>query len=672
MGRPLVGPASRRAVRSRRWWIIQDPKVVADSSGHSTVASRWRGRLRLASVRQADVVGAMRDIAAAVVIAVLTWPVAKTGPSLAIDPSWIVGLHLAARQGLHFGDQILFTYGPLGFLGYPQPYLAWTSAAALLFVGTVHLVACLGLFRLARQAVGGPAAWVLVLVTAFTFPWIAGWTTLGVIVFLASAAAVARRDQRPTGLAFAAALGAMVGFALVGKLNIGFVSLVIAGIGVGATAREPRRSLPTFGAAAAVVFLSLWIGSGQLLPTLVEYLRGALEVSVGYGQSMGQIDPQASWAAAIAGLATAILAGLVWVRASELRRRDRLILWLLCAMMGAATFKAGFTRLGVGMTIYVVTLFATWPVLVLRKASPIAAGIPVAGMLAMVLALNALPIGALIDPATRVQALLDETNTALFGRTTAANANAKALRTLSGLPPEATNLLAGQTVDIHPWQTAIAYAYPEFLWRPEPVFQDYSAYTPFLDQENADFLAGTTAPDRILWITGPDSPLSIDGRSLWFDSPMAKIQMVCRYVPVASSTNWQVLGRVTNRCGSPIVAGSTTATAGVPIAVPSSLPPGILTIRISGMGKDPVSQLVSLAYRSPAWWLTEGSSVYRVPLGINGEPAILAATVDVGYTGALALTSPPATVTITPDPGAPGQGSPLTVVFEVIPVITTN
>ncbi len=172
----------------------------------------------------------------------------------------------------------------------------------------------------------------------------------------------------------------------------------------------------------------------------------------------------------------------------------------------------------------------------------------------------------------------------------------------------------------------------------------------------------------MLWLTSPETGLSIDGRSVWFDSPMAKIEMVCRYLPLSTGPTWQVLGRVANRCGSPIVVGSATGEAGEAVQVPRGLPPGILTVRISGMGKDLLSQLVTLAFRAPPWWLTAGSVTYRVPLGINGEPTILAATTETGYSGALSLPAPPGTVTIGPDPGAPGDRSQLSFLFEVIPL----
>ncbi len=640
---------------------------MSQSSGLAVRANSRASHL-VAWLRRSGTRVGVWELAVGVTIGLATWPVAASAPSIGLDPSWIVGLHLAARDGLSFGSDILFTFGPLGFLAFPQPYLAWTSGLAFVFVGVVHIATCAWLFHLARQAMGTAAAIVLVAATAFTFQWIAGWLQYGALIFLASATAVLRRRDRPTGAWFAAALGMAVGLGGLGKLNIAVVGLVIAGIGILASARDPRRSALVFGVAALAAFVTLWVASGQDVGDLPEYARGAIEVYVGHGQSMGQVDPQLSWAAGVTGVATLLLAGLVWLRSSDLAGRDRLVLWLLFAVMVFAGFKGGFIRQGFGLVIYVVGLLALWPVVIPRSLPRVMVAMPVVGTLGIVLALGTLPITSLVDPLGRLQSFALEARTVLFERSQAATANASALRGQYGLPPEAITLLEGQTVDIQPWEAAVAYAYPEVRWRPQPVFQAYAAYTPFLDRQNADLLAGENAPDRILWLTAPETPLSIDGRSLWFDSPMAKIQMICRYVPLATEAGWQVLGRVANRCGPPIAVGSVTSEAAAVVDVPHGLPPGILTVQISGMGRDLVSQLVTLAYRAPPWWMTVGDDVYRIPLGINGAPTIVATNTDIGYGEGLTLPQRPDTLTIGPDPGAPGERSPLTLVFEIIPV----
>ena len=51
--------------------------------------------------------------------AVFTLPAMVSVPETGIDPSWELGLHLARDQGLIVGKDIVFNYGPWGFLNVP-------------------------------------------------------------------------------------------------------------------------------------------------------------------------------------------------------------------------------------------------------------------------------------------------------------------------------------------------------------------------------------------------------------------------------------------------------------------------------------------------------------------------------------------------------------------------
>jgi hypothetical protein len=629
--------------------------------------SGWRGRvgsqvLRLRSSRY------VLDGAVGVAIGVLTWPAASTAASTGIDPSWIVGLHIAAREHLHFGSDIAFTFGPLGFLGYPQPYLGWTSVLALAFVGAVHFAICATMFHLARQATSRPFAFVLVFGVSFAFPWLVGWPLYGTLIFIAAAAAVLRRAEQPTGPLFAVAMGAAVGFAGLGKLNIAAVSFGIAGLAVLSTGRNWRLSIISFGASVVSVFIGLWLLMGQSLTDLPSYFRSAVEISTGYSESMGMIDPNVHWVVGVAGLAVAILGGMVWHRAADVPRRDRLVLWILFGIIVFASYKAGFTRAGTGMAIFLATLLTLWPVVSQRATSWVTAYLPVAGMLAAFIAVLAMPVTSLMAPVARVKSLRTEISTVLTGRADAAAQTAAALRAQYSLPPEALSLLDGRTVDIEPWESAVAYAYPEIKWRPQPVFQAYSAYTPYLDQMNANFLAGNSAPDRILWLSPTGTALSIDWRNFWFDGPGAKVEMLCRYIPLAATPNWQVLGRVADRCGAPVTIATIATTAGQLVQVPANLPPGILTVRASGVARDLLTRLQTLAYETPPWYVIQDQNKGRLPPGTASDPLVLGATTDVGYADALALEATPESIIVGPDAGAVGFGSPLTLEFQVIPL----
>jgi hypothetical protein len=140
--------------------------------------------------------------------------------------------------------------------------------------------------------------------------------------------------ERPTGPAFALAIGVAVGFAGLGKINVAIVGLVIATIGVAGTARRPLRSLVLFGVAAVTTFLFMWLAAGQRLADLPAYIQAAIDLSVGYSQSMGGADPQTEWTSGVALLVTLILVALFWRRTSTVARRDLVI---LCPHHGGAS-----------------------------------------------------------------------------------------------------------------------------------------------------------------------------------------------------------------------------------------------------------------------------------------------------------------------------------------------
>lgn len=604
------------------------------------------------------------------VIGLCTWPIGSLQPyAIGLDPSWVVALHLAARSGLAYGSDIVFTYGPLGFLGYPQPYLAWTSALALAFTGGVHLAACIGMFHLARQATGAPIAAVLVGASALVLAPIDGWHLFGVLLFVAAVAAVLRRQDRPTGILFAVGLGIAIGVAGLGKLNVAVVAGVIAGVAVVASGRAWPRSLAAFTASAAAAFLLLWLALSQDLAQLLDYARGGLEVALGYSRAMALGDPRSDWESGVVLLVTLIVVGLVWHRSRDLSGRERLCVALLFTVMLFGEAKADFVRDRFGD--YLATLLVVWPLVIPATRSLVSAGTPVAAMLAALLAVGPTPLAALIDPMGHVGAAAQQAVTVLTDRSQTAATTEAWFRSQYQLPPAALALLAGHAVQIEPWDAAVAYAYPEIQWHPLPVFQAYDAYTPYLDALDAASLAKDDGPDRMLWLTPDDAPLSIDGRSVWFDSPAAKIQMLCRYTVLASAPSWQVLGRTADRCGPPITVETITTTAGTTVPIPSFLPPGIVTLRVLGAADDLRSQLVSWLYRTPAWWLTSGSARSRLVIGTADEPNVIGAEPGGGFAGPLRLDPPQLTVAVGPDPGATGVGSPITLVFQVIPVMTS-
>jgi hypothetical protein len=105
--------------------------------------------------------------------------------------------------------------------------------------------------------------------------------------------------------------------------------------------------------------------------------------------------------------------------------------------------------------------------------------------------------------------------------------------------------------------------------------QSYTAYTPALDDVNAEALKSENAPTLILrqWI-------AIDGRNPAWESPAANFQFLCHYQQVRADGDWYLYERVPNRCGTTKHLASTNARFGRPVNVPTRPAGSMITMRI--------------------------------------------------------------------------------------------
>src|ERR1700744_1019189 len=79
------------------------------------------------------------------IVALLGWRVGMNPPGVGLDASWNAGLAMAAHDGLHWGVDVVWTYGPLGFL---QTQLVWftdQTVLTFLYQGLLHVIFCVAL-----------------------------------------------------------------------------------------------------------------------------------------------------------------------------------------------------------------------------------------------------------------------------------------------------------------------------------------------------------------------------------------------------------------------------------------------------------------------------------------------------------------------------------------------
>ncbi|HET7720375.1 MAG TPA: hypothetical protein VFK43_10440, partial [Acidimicrobiales bacterium] len=347
-----------------------------------------------------------------------------------------------------------------------------------------------------------------------------------------------------------------------------------------------------------------WLGTGNGLADLLDFFDRSWEVASGYSEAMTVETGSRVIFYPVAAVVMAIVVGLAWRTSRQWPGFRRVGLAVAGGMWLFAAFKLGFVRHDSHDVEFFGEVLLVGAVLAGSVAVPAARrwnAVPVAAIAAFVTAhLMASGVHALagVNPVAEL-ARAGEDVSVLASPAERGRAVHRARTNLRSryyhLTPSIVSVLRGHTIHIRPWETGIAWAYPEFRWRPVPVFQEYSAYTSDLDDIDAAFLRSPDAPERIL-----TQPLAIDIRNPDWESPAAMVAIVCHYRELLADHPWQVLGRVANRCGRERSLGVVKAQVGETVSVPDSGNRNELVIaRINGLDYSMLYGLRSTLWRAP-------------------------------------------------------------------------
>jgi hypothetical protein len=548
-----------------------------------------------------------------------------------LDPSWQAGLAIAFTRHLQWGPQLDFTYGPYGFAGFLEPFYRSTALIAVCFVFAVTwLVAYLvvaGLRDYWGLAVAFVVTWAVVWLSwaegrPDDFVCLAG---LGLSLYLLDARTPAARAN------LAALLGALTGFAVLVKLNSGLIVaglLFLALLGTGGPWRDRLRVGAVAVAALVAAFVVAWVSAAQSFGNLGSFARASLSLMVGYGGAMAEDVRRSSivWlAVGILVVAGAVFAAALWPRAPM----KRLVAAMMLGGWGWAEVKEGFVSGNHYPLFFRVVLVAVALAALAHPPRAIHAG---ALALAASITLVATPVPRL-HPVASVRSfgasLADIAQGSRFVRLTA-RARSGLLKD-EPLPPSVLALVRGHTVAIEPWEDMVAWADPGLRWDPEPVVQSYSVFTPYLDHKDAAFLSSSRAPQRILYW-----PLrtGFDFRDPVMDPPSATEAVYCHYTQLALASPWQVLERVSDRCGRDVPVRQTDVRFGQPVEVPSF--PGKIVVASFTLSAPLLSRVEAGILKPPdtyliVWEARGRPMTYRFVTGTAADDHILSVPASLGY-----------------------------------------
>lgn len=562
--------------------------------------------------------------------ALLAWHIGMNAAGIGLDASWNAGLTMAVHQGLQFGREIVFSYGPLGFLQSPFVYYSGLGLVAFLFTAALYVCFCIALVRALARVLPLAVAALLGFLVVGALPLIEQPPLLAVLA--AMAMLERERSQRAVDAFLLAGASYAAVEALV-KLSTGPIIaavFLVALIGM----RAGRLRIAAFLVLLAAEIVVLWLLCGQSLGAIPDFLANTKQIVSGYSSAMVSESDVAQWkvivASAAAALTTVALVVACWF-GSFRDRRARIAGAVLSGLVAFTIFKEGVVRTDAGhLSLFFSSAAVIWIAIPWsRRLWPVLVG----GALAIALAgapVRPEAVTAHLHVVENVRDAWEQARNVLSParRQALVEAGRSGLQATYDLDPQAQAALQGHSVSIEPWEAGAAWAYG-YEWDPLPVFQNYSAYTAKLDLLNAEAVESPDGPERILrenpLAVFPEFPTEdVDDRFPSWDPPQQARAVLCNFMPLHEDERWQVLGRVPDRCGRPRPAGSAEADEGEAVRVPAPHRGEAIFVRIRGAGVGGAEKLAAAFFHARVRRLTvNGGHSYRLIPETAGDGLLL-------------------------------------------------
>jgi hypothetical protein len=587
-------------------------------------------------------------------VALLGWKVSMNPPSVGLDSSWNGGLAIAVHEGLQWGSDIVFTYGPLGFMNGQGLWYTDLGVLAFLYLASLYVAFCVTLVWALRRLVPALPALVIAFLIVAVLPLVE--QAIVVALLLSMRALEGERRERTiyallAGGATFAAIEMLIKFSA-GPVIAAFFLIALIGL------RARWWQLLAYLTLLAAEVLALWLLAGQSLGAIPDFLRNTYEVISGFSAAMVTTTDVPPWQVTVATIAAAgVAVGLVAASTQGAYRdaRARLCGIALMALAAFTVFKEGVVRTDAGhLSLFFSTACILWiavPWACHRRYWMLAGLIAIAGV-----GWPVRPTGQTnnLDVVANVRLAVDQARNLASAarREELIEAGRASMEAIYRLEPRTLAALRGHRVAIEPWEIGVAWAYG-LDWQPLPVFQNYSAYTARLDRINSEALVSPGGPERILrenvGLVYPEFPTrGIDGRFPGWDPPRQARTALCNFAVVQASERWQVLARTPYRCGPSRPLGATEADPGEAVPVPAPAPDEVVWARVEGVEVSGLERVLAfVAHARTRHAIVNGERSYRLIPGTAADGLMLRSSNGIGGKGAFAQVPQARTIAVT-------------------------
>lgn len=468
------------------------------------------------------------------------------GIKLGLDPSWEYAISYTSWEKLTYGKDIIFTYGPLGYLihGAVINDNFWSITLFRCFIHLVFFsIAIREIIKLFKKR-----EWVILLIfslgiLAFYFlpkSTIATSTDYAILfIFLLILPYEKLLRKKYQVILYSMLLGGIAGFSLMTKFSLGIATLgagiLYFGGNIIGNFKDRKNlinniyklsifSITTFW--SATIFLD---GLSKDHASIIEYLKNSWAISSGYSSAMSIVGPRFPL---IYALLEIILFFIVLIQIAK-NKPNSIGYNLSLAFVTWITFKHGFIRDELNHTIVFIKFIPLLVYLGLKNEFDLGKKTFWVKILKYFILLVLINVFILFETnffpynTEYVKSLSNfPTNLSyIFNlnqyQKDILESNQKTLSQMK-LPTEVLNSLKNKKVDIIPWEISLIPA-NNLNWQPRPIFQSYSAYTSSLDKINSESLL-KNRPDNIFYNFS-----AIDGRHPFFDEPETFVNVFCNY-----------------------------------------------------------------------------------------------------------------------------------------------
>ena len=559
--------------------------------------------------------GRLASVIACVLTVLMITPLAPAMPFPGLDGSWSYAMNIATAEHLRFGKDIVFTFGPLASI-YTRVYSPATDWMMLLGSALIAVALFAGFFAVASAR---KRVFLLILPVVISLAW--GRDAVFMLVPVLIPFVLHRGVQR--GRAYTAALCLLASASAILPLvkgNFGLLLGLAVLVSVIMCWRVQRRSVLLIIAVAGISLLTAWLASGQRLLDLPGYFIAQAPIVSGYTDAM-------SVSGSLRDIVFYLLAAPVLMFLSV--QRPVREYWYAPVMVAAylfVAFKSGFVRHDEHAFVAAVALAYVGFLIVLTRRGRWGATAFVVAMLAWAGITHTYARVGWDSSVARFAEMVRKPLLGTWQRLTQPDVLSTQYAAITaGFGQRAPFAGYVGEADVYPVDLA-ALIGSGATWKPRPVLQSYSVYTPALLRANAKHLQ-QAPPARVYFNADP-----IDHRYPALEDGASWLSLLAAFTPKALEGGYAVLERrdEANEVLQPVRLSEVNAVLGKDVAVAAWQEPVWVTLDIQ---PTLLGKLFSTFYKAPKLSMKvryeDGSTAdYRMIAGMAQTGFLLSPTVS--------------------------------------------